>query len=428
MRVLVVGNGGREHALVWKIAQSPQLEKLWCAPGNGGTALQAESVALGTDDLEGLAEFAARSGVDLTVVGPEAPLAAGIRDVFDARGLRLVGPSGRAAALEASKVFAKEFMARHGIPTAAFRVFDHPEEAKRWVRHLGGRVVVKADGLAAGKGVLVCSAVEEAETAVDRVMAEKAFGRAGERVVIEERLEGPEVSVLALVSGETVRPLLPAMDFKRAGENDTGPNTGGMGSVAPHPLTDRRLVEEVERTVFRPVCRGLAAEGHAYEGVLYAGLMLTAAGPQVLEFNCRFGDPETQAILPLLRSDLADLLWNLAEGRLEEGTVEWRAGACVCVVLASGGYPGPVEKGKVISGLDDVPEDRAVVFHAGTLRRGDGSVVTDGGRVLGVSALGPDVASAAERAYSAVECIRFEGLELRRDLGDRVAQASGRGR
>lgn len=425
MRVLVVGSGGREHALVWALSKSPVVDEIWCAPGNGGTAIHARSAGLGAGDLERLAEFAAERGVDLTIVGPEGPLVEGIRDLFDARGLSVVGPSRRAVALEGSKAFAKEFMARHGIPTAAFRIFDDADRAKGWVRSRGP-VVVKADGLAAGKGVIVCSTPEEAAGAIDRVMVEKAFGSAGDRVVIEERLEGPEASVLALVSGETVLPLLPAMDFKRAFDGDRGPNTGGMGSIAPHPLVDGGLVAEVERTILRPTCLGLASEGSPYEGVLYAGLMLTPEGPRVLEFNCRFGDPETQAILPLLKTDLLDLLSSLVAGDLGSRGVEWRTGKCVCVVLASAGYPGPIEKGRRILGLSEGPDEEDVfVFHAGTVRGEDGSFLTDGGRVLGVSGVAPDFGAAAEKAYRAVEKIAFDGMRFRRDIGPRVAEASG---
>jgi phosphoribosylamine--glycine ligase len=418
MRVLMVGGGGREHALVWKIAQSPLVESLWCAPGNAGTAAHAQSADLASDDIDGLAEFARRNGIDLTVVGPEAPLVGGIREAFDSLGLKLFGPSSKAAALEGSKVFAKEFMARHGIPTAPFRVFDDPREARDWIRRQGGNLVVKADGLAAGKGVIVCSSTAEASAAVDRIMTERAFGTAGDRVVVEERLEGPEVSLLALISGNVVVPLLPARDFKRAQDGDLGLNTGGMGSIAPHDGVDAAWVAEIERTVFGPVCRGLAEEGAPYQGILYAGLMLTDRGPQVLEFNCRFGDPETQAILPLLRSDLAELLAAVVDGDLAGRRVEFLDAACVCVVLASGGYPGPIEGDKEIRGLDSAMEEEGVVvFHAATAATDDGRVWTRGGRVLSVSAVAPDFARAGRRAYEAAERIRFDGMQFRRDIG-----------
>ncbi|MCK4548396.1 MAG: phosphoribosylamine--glycine ligase [Candidatus Eisenbacteria sp.] len=426
MRVLVIGNGGREHALVWKIAQSPQVEKIWCAPGNGGTALLADTAGPEADDLEGLADFAASNAVDLTIVGPEGPLVAGIRNLFDTRGLKLVGPTREAAALEGSKVFAKEFMARHGIPTAPFRVFSDPGEAKRWIRGQDSSLVVKADGLAAGKGVIVCASREEALAAVDRVMVERAFGAAGDRVVIEERLEGPEISMLALVCGDDLVRLAPAMDFKRAYEGDAGPNTGGMGSIAPHALADESLIAEIEKSVLRPTCRGMAEDGIPYEGVLYAGLMMTPSGPQVLEYNCRFGDPETQAILPLLGTDLVDLFLAMVDGRLGAARVEFEQGACICVVVASGGYPGPFEKGKEIAGLEDPStEEGVVVFHAGTSRKADGRVLTQGGRVLGVTAVGSDFDGASRRVYGAVDRIRFEGMRFRRDIGPRVAEYSG---
>ena len=417
MRVLVVGNGGREHALVWKIAQSPLLERLWCAPGNGGTCEHAVSVDLSPDDLDGLADFARRHRIDLTVVGPEAPLVAGIRDVFVERGLTLLGPYQAGAALEGSKVFAKQFMARHGIPTAPFRVFDDPASAKEWIHTQDVGLVVKADGLAAGKGVIVCSSKEEAAAAVNRMMVERAFGAAGRRVVVEERLEGPEVSILALVSGDSVAELLPARDFKRVYDGDRGPNTGGMGSLAPHGLVDEARMAEIRRTVFGPACRGLALEGVPYQGVLYAGMMLTDDGPRVLEFNCRFGDPETQALLPLLETDLLELLQAVVDGDLAAHPIQFHAGACVSVVLASEGYPGPVETGREIHGLDEPSLDGVVAFHAATSRAEDGRFLTRGGRVLGITAVGPDVEAARRNAYRAVERIRFEGMHYRRDIG-----------
>ncbi len=427
MRVLVVGHGGREHALVWKIAESPLLEQLWCAPGNGGTSVHASSVDLAPDDLDGLADFAHGNRIDLTVVGPEAPLVAGIREVFDERGLRLVGPCRGAAALEGSKVFAKEFMARHGIQTAPFRVFEDPETAKEWIRTQSAGLVVKADGLAAGKGVIVCSSNEEAAAAVNRMMVEKTFGVAGERVVVEERLEGPEVSILALVSNDSVVELLPARDFKRAYDGDRGPNTGGMGAIASHGLVGESLVAEIRRTVFMPTCRGLAAEGIPYQGVLYAGIMLTQRGPRVLEFNCRFGDPETQAILPLLETDLLELLQAVVDGDLAAHRAEFHPGACVSVVLASGGYPGPIEKGKEIHGLDAPSIEGMVAFHAATSRTENGRFLTQGGRVLGITAVGPDVERARRNAYAGVGRIRFEGMHYRRDIGlERVGSAGRR--
>ncbi len=418
MKVLVVGGGGREHALVWKIAQSPRVKEIFCAPGNAGIARQARCVNIGTEDITSLLEFARREGVDLTVVGPEAPLCAGIADAFEGAGLRVFGPSRAAAELEGSKVFAKEIMKKYGIPTARFAVFDDPAAARSYIKEIGAPCVVKADGLAAGKGVIVAASEEEALAAVDTIMVERAFGRAGERVVIEECLEGEEVSVLAFTDGQTVVPMVSSQDHKRVYDGDRGPNTGGMGAYAPAPVYTPEIHRRTLEEILVPAVRAMREEGRPYRGVLYAGLMVTSEGPKVLEFNVRFGDPEAQPVLALLESDLVEIMEAVLEERLAGVEIRWRDGAAVCVVLASGGYPGSYEKGKVISGLDEVPPD-VLVFHAGTAEAA-GRVVTAGGRVLGVTAAAGDIASAVRAAYSVVEKINFEGMHYRRDIAGRA--------
>lgn len=420
--MLVVGGGGREHALVWKLAGSGRVAAVDCAPGNAGIARLARCLPVEADDVEGLARLAAQERYDLVLVGPEAPLVAGLADRLAAVGIPCFGPSRAAAAIEGSKAFAKEFMARHGIPTASFRVFDNPVEASEYVLAADGPVVLKADGLAAGKGVLVADDPRQAVAWIQEVMVRGAFGAAGRRVLVEERLEGEEVSVLALADGERFLTLLPAQDHKRAYDGDRGPNTGGMGAYCPVPHVEPGLLREVEETIVGPAVEGLAAEGRPYRGVLYAGLMLTQHGPRVLEFNCRFGDPEAEVVLPLLEADLYELALACALGDLEGRAVRWRAGAAACVVLASGGYPGGYEKGLAISGLEEAEALRdVIVFHAGTAAR-DGRVVTAGGRVLGVTGLGPDVGAALERAYAACALISFPGMHYRRDIGWRAAR------
>jgi phosphoribosylamine--glycine ligase len=418
MKLLVVGGGGREHTLVWKLKQSPFVEKIYCAPGNAGIAQEAECVPYQPDDLKGLVDFAKREGIDLTVVGPEAPLVAGIRDAFEAAGLKLFGPHANAAIIEGSKVFAKQLMAKYGIPTADFRVFRNPQEAISYVRELDHPCVVKADGLAAGKGVIVCSSRQEAEEAVHLIMEKKVFGKAGDAVVIEECLEGEEVSVLAFTDGETVIPMVASQDHKRVFDGDQGPNTGGMGAYSPAPVYTPEIHEEVCQKILFPVITALASEGRKYQGVIYAGLMITEKGPYVLEFNCRFGDPEAQVVIPRLRSDLVPVMEAVLEGRLHEVSLEWDQRAAVCVVLASGGYPGAYEKGKVIFGLEEVPPD-VLVFHAGTARA-NGRFVTSGGRVLGVTGFGETIREAVSRTYQAVEKIYFEGMHYRRDIAHRA--------
>ena len=418
MRVLVVGGGGREHALVWKLKQSPRLTKIYCAPGNGGIAGDAECVPIRADDLIGLRDFAVREKIDLTVVGPEAPLVSGIVDLFEETGLRAFGPSAKAALLEGSKVFAKETMTNYGIPTADFRVFREMAPALRYVRNLAGPCVVKADGLAAGKGVIVADDSAEAEAALRLIMEERAFGTAGEAVIIEERLEGEEVSVLAFADGQTVLPMVASQDHKRAGDGDTGPNTGGMGAYSPPPVYTPSLHEQVCSEVLNPLIQGLARDGIKYRGVIYAGLMITANGPYVLEFNCRFGDPEAQVVIPRLRSDLLDVLDAALAGRLAEIELEWDDRPAACVVLASGGYPGAYETGQAINGLDGIPSD-ILVFHAGTRKSGS-ALVTAGGRVLGITALGDTIGDAVRRAYQGVDHVSFKGMHFRRDIAHRA--------
>ncbi len=419
-RVLVVGSGGREHALCWRLARSPQVAQVFCAPGNGGTAACAENVAIAAGDLEGLARFAREQGVDLTVVGPEAPLVAGIADRFREQGLALFGPSAAAARLEGSKAFAKAFMARHGIPTADHATFTELEPALAYVRHRGAPIVVKASGLAAGKGVIVAETVEEAEAAVRAIVAERAFGAAGEEVVIEERLEGEECSVIAVTDGRHLYTLPPSQDHKRIGEGDTGPNTGGMGAYCPAPVLTPELAERVEREVLTPVVEGMRAEGSPFVGVVYAGLMITADGPKVLEFNVRFGDPECQPLMASLDDDLYAVLEAAVAGELPHGPAPALPGSSLTVVMAAEGYPGSYPKGREITGIEAAEREAGVVvFHAGT-RREDGRLLTAGGRVLGVTAHAPTLAEARERAYAACDRIHFEGAYLRRDIGARA--------
>jgi phosphoribosylamine--glycine ligase len=419
MKVLVVGSGGREHALIWKLNQSRRLTKIYCAPGNGGIAADAECVPIRADDLIGLRDFALREKIDLTVVGPEAPLVNGVVDLFQESGLRAFGPGARAALLEGSKVFAKETMASYGIPTADFRVFRELAPAVRYVRNLAGPCVVKADGLAAGKGVVVADNAAEAETALRLIMEQRAFGTAGEAVIVEERLEGEEVSVLAFADGQTVLPMVASQDHKRAGDGDTGPNTGGMGAYSPPPVYTSSLQEQVCSEVLDPLIQGLARDGIKYRGIIYAGLMITARGTYVLEFNCRFGDPEAQVVIPRLRSDLLDVLDAVVSERLSEIELEWDDRPAACVVLASGGYPGDYETGRVIAGLDQVPPE-IMVFHAGTRMSDSGSLVTAGGRVLGITALGDTIGGAVRRAYQGVDRVSFEGMYFRRDIAHRA--------
>ena len=425
MRVLVVGGGGREHALAWKIAQSPRVDRVYVAPGNAGTALVAENVPIGAEDVEALAGFAERERIDLTVVGPEAPLVLGIVDRFRGRGLRVFGPSAAAARLEGSKAFAKAVMGRYGVPTAGYREFTDPEAARAHVRRQGAPVVVKADGLAAGKGVTVARTVEEALAAVDAIMVDRAFGEAGARVIVEECLEGEEASFLAFCDGRRVLPMASSQDHKPVFDGDEGPNTGGMGAYSPAPVVTPELFDEIMETVMRPVVEGLARDGIPYVGVLYAGLMIREGRPKVLEFNCRFGDPECQPIVVRMKGDLVPVLEACIDGELDRVGLEWDPRAAVCVVMASGGYPGSYRKGIAIRGLEEAATlEDVVVFHAGTRREGD-RVVTAGGRVLGVTALGDDIPAAIRRAYEAVERISWEGAHYRRDIGRKALRHLG---
>jgi phosphoribosylamine--glycine ligase len=420
MRVLVVGSGGREHALLWKLSQSPEVTKLFAAPGNGGIGHLAELIDIGAEDLEALAEFAENKDIDLTVVGPEAALAKGIVDLFEKRGLRIFGPTKAAARLESSKAFAKNLMKKHRIPTGQFAVFDDPQDARAYVRQLGAPIVVKADGLCGGKGTIVASTLSEALGAIDLLMEDRIFKQAGERVVIEERLVGEEVSILVITDGLTALPMLPAQDHKRLHDGDKGPNTGGMGAYAPAPVVDAALSKQVMETIIMPTIRAMAAEGLGFKGVLYAGLMLTHDGPKVLEYNVRFGDPEIQAILPLLKSDLVPLLDDAVEGRLSAAPCQWEPASCACVVVASGGYPGDYQIGKEIQGLERLGLRRdLLVFHAGTKRDRE-RVLTWGGRVLNVVGIGADLEAALKVAYDALGGIRFEGMAYRKDIGFRA--------
>ncbi|MEA3493177.1 MAG: phosphoribosylamine--glycine ligase [Candidatus Margulisiibacteriota bacterium] len=420
MKILVVGSGGREHALVWKIAQSPKVKKIFCAPGNAGTVEFAENVNIKVDDLQGLKKFALEKKIDLTVVGPEIPLVIGIADEFEREGLKIFGPKQEGALIEGSKVFAKEFMAKYDIPTAQSGVFDDIKEALHYVYEVGAPIVVKADGLAAGKGVIVCSTKEEAVDAVKKIMQDKEFGKAGDKVVIEECLMGEEASIIAITDGKTIIPLASSQDHKRALDGDHGPNTGGMGAYSPASLVTDRLMEDVDINVLKPFVSGMQQEGISFKGVIYAGIMVTRDGPKVLEFNCRFGDPETQPILMRMKSDIVPVFEDAADGKLKNIEIEWDERASVCVVLASGGYPGKYEKGITISGLDKVDQlDNAYVFHAGT-KLSSGKVVSSGGRVLGVTALGDNIKFAIQNAYRAVSMINFKGRYFRKDIGKKA--------
>ncbi|MFA5351267.1 MAG: phosphoribosylamine--glycine ligase [Candidatus Omnitrophota bacterium] len=418
MRILVVGSGGREHALVWKIAQSELVDKIFCAPGNGGIAHLAECIDIKADDVFGLLTFARKEKIDLTVVGPEVALSLGIAEEFIKAGLKIFGPNKKAANLEASKVFSKQLMAKYNVPTADFKIFDNPEAAKKYISKIGAPCVVKADGLAAGKGVIVAKTIKEAKDAVASIMQDKIFGDAGKKIVIEECLVGQEASILVITDSKNVVALASAQDHKRIFDNDRGANTGGMGAYSPASIvTADILVEVMEKIIYRTIY-GLVKEGISYCGVLYAGVMLTKEGPKALEFNVRFGDPETQAILPRLKSDLVEVMLATVEGRLIKiKNLYWDSRACVCVVCASGGYPGAYAKDKEVRGLHDAERLKdIVVFHAGTKKAGD-KILTSGGRVLGVTGLGTTIEDAIDKTYKAVNKINFEGMHFRRDIG-----------
>jgi phosphoribosylamine---glycine ligase len=422
MKVLVIGSGGREHALVWKLAQSPMLSWLYCAPGNAGTDAQAENVPINADDIPALLAFARARAIDFTVVGPELPLALGIVDRFRQAGLAIFGPTQQAAQLETSKVFAKDFMTKYGIPTAAFRTFSDPQQAETYIAQHDVPLVVKADGLTAGKGVIICKTHESAHHAVDQIMRAKVFGDAGGQVVIEEFLQGDEVSFFALTDGTVLVPLPACQDHKAIYDADEGPNTGGMGAYSPVPVLDGVLSERIMEEIMRPTVRAMAAEGRVYRGVLFAGLILVDGQPYVLEFNARFGDPEAQVLMMRLDSDLLPLLLATTESTLDRQVCHWLEGAAVCVVMASHGYPGVYERGKPISGLDRATEGPGLAaFHAGTAQR-DGRLVTSGGRVLGVTARAPDLHAALDRVYRSVQRITWDGVHYRTDIGRKALQ------
>ncbi|MGA8273238.1 MAG: phosphoribosylamine--glycine ligase [Candidatus Sulfotelmatobacter sp.] len=422
MKILVLGNGGREHALVWKLQQSPRVSKLYCAPGNGGVVDEAECLPVDLKSLDSILALGQKILPDLTVVGPELPLTMGVVDEFTRRGWPVFGPNKAAAELEGSKSFAKEFMQRHRIPTAAYAICDSVEEVREALTHFHVPVVVKADGLAAGKGVVIAASKEEAASVAAEMLGGKMVGQAGTRVVLEECLTGDEISFLVLSDGERVAPLVAAQDHKRVGEGDTGPNTGGLGAYSTAEMVDDTMRDWLVHHIAKPVVEGMKAEGVEYKGVLYCGLMMTARGPMVLEFNCRFGDPETQPILMRLESDLVEALEASIEGRESDGDFKWSKDASVCVVMASGGYPGMFEIGKKISGLDAAAAiDGVNVFHAGTTKR-DGNFYTAGGRVLGVSARAPNLETAVQRAYQACGKIKFEGAYYRKDIAARAVK------
>ncbi len=424
MKVLVIGSGGREHALAWKISQSPLLTKLYAAPGNAGIAQVAECISIQAEDIDGLLAFAKEKDIDLTVVGPEAPLVAGITDRFESEGLKVFGPNKAAAQLEGSKIFSKEQMTKYGIPTAEYEIFSNINEAKHYVIETEMPVVIKADGLAAGKGVVICESSQVAVAALDKMMQERAFGAAGDRVLIEQVLEGPELSVLAFSDGQKIIPLASSQDHKRAYDMDRGPNTGGMGAYSPCPLASDEKMREIVDIAIRPLIEGMGREGITYRGLIYAGIMLTKDGPFVLEYNCRFGDPEAQAVLPRLKSDLLPVLAQIANGTLQSDSLEWHEKACIAVVMASGGYPGHYHKGFVIQGTEAAAnaQEEIFVFHAGTALNEKNQVLTTGGRVLAVTALGDTLRAAYDKAYNAIARIQFEGGFYRKDIGRRALE------
>ena len=434
MKVLITGSGGREHVLAWKVKQSPRVKKIFCAPGNGGMADIAECVNIEATDIEGLLKFAKKNKIDLIIVGPEAPLVDGIVDVFEEERLMVFGPNKAAAQLEGSKIFAKEFMHRCNIPTAVFKTFDKVKEARDFLSKAQFPVVVKADGLAGGKGVIICATLEQGQEALHQIMEEKAFQEAGQKIVIEECLQGEEVSILAISDGHNYAVMDSAQDHKRIFDDDLGPNTGGMGAYSPAPILNEDLMNKIRARIIDPTIRGMIREGHPFKGVLYAGLMLTVNGPMVLEFNVRFGDPEAQVLLPRMENDLVEVILAACESRMNEIRLEWDKRACVCVVMSSGGYPGKYEVGKEISGLETAAKQKdTVVFHAGTKKEGE-KFLTAGGRVLGVTSLGEGIEAAIEKVYAATEKIKFDRCFFRRDIGlkalkhidgDRKATSSG---
>lgn len=419
MKILIIGGGGREHAIAWALSKDARVEKLWCAPGNGGIAQLAECVPIKATDLDAIVAFCSENRPDLVVVAPDDPLALGLVDRLEAIGIRAFGPRANAAIIEGSKAFAKDLMRRYHIPTAEYAVFDNQQDACAYIRAHGAPIVVKADGLALGKGVTVVQTVDEALDAVERALSGHAFGAAGDRVVIEECLTGPEVSVLCFTDGKTICPMVSAQDHKRAQDHDQGPNTGGMGSVSPNRHYTPEIAEQCMRDIFVPTIRAMQAEGRTFCGVLYFGLMLTPNGPRVIEYNARFGDPETQSVLPLLQTSLLDIMEAIMDQRLDTLDIQWADACTACVVLASGGYPGSYSRGYEITGLQDAADTGAMVFHAGTKADDAGKIVTAGGRVLGVTATGATMEQALELAYRAAGCIHFDGMFCRHDIGRR---------
>ncbi|MCC8044572.1 MAG: phosphoribosylamine--glycine ligase [Clostridiales bacterium] len=423
MKILIVGSGGREHAIAWKIAQSPKVEKIYCAPGNAGIEEFAECVPIKAMEFDRLAAFAKEQQIDLTVVGMDDPLVGGIVDVFEAEGLRVFGPRKNAAILEGSKAFSKDLMKKYGIPTAAYESFTDADEALRYLETAKFPIVLKADGLALGKGVLICNTLEEAQAGVREIMLDRKFGSAGNCMVVEEFLTGREVSVLSFVDGKTIRTMTSAQDHKRAGDGDTGLNTGGMGTFSPSPFYTKEIDEYCQKAIYQPTVDAMAAEGRPFQGVIFFGLMLTADGPKVLEYNARFGDPEAQVVLPRMKTDIIEVFEACVDGTLDQVSLEFEDNAAVCVVLASDGYPVQYEKGKIIDGLDTFKDrDGYYVFHAGTAKK-DGRIVTNGGRVLGVTAKGTDLKDARANAYKAVEWISFENKYFRHDIGKAIDEA-----
>ncbi len=423
MKVLLIGSGGREHALAWKIAQSPMLTKLYAAPGNAGISQHAECVPIASEDIKGLLEFAIREKIDLTIVGPESPLVAGIGDIFRENGLLIFGPSKETALLEGSKAFSKELMTKYNIPTAAYEIFTNVKEAKHYVIEAEMPLVIKADGLAAGKGVVICDSSEHAVATLTQMREEKSFGDAGSKVIVEKKLEGEELSILVLTDGKKIIPLASARDHKRAYDHDRGPNTGGMGAFSPSMKIPESEIGSVIDIAVRPILEGMARDGMSYRGVLYAGVMMTKDGPFVLEYNCRFGDPETEVILPRLKSDLLPVMVQIANGCLETESLEWYERACITVVMASGGYPGSYAKGFPIRGLETAKGQQDVaIFHAGTAFNAQKQIVTAGGRVLAVTAWGDTLKVAHERVYQVITQINFEGGFCRRDIGQKAME------
>lgn len=419
MKILIIGGGGREHAIAWALSKDARVEKLWCAPGNGGIAQLAECLSIKATDLDAIVAFCSEKRPDLVVVAPDDPLALGLVDRLEAIGIRAFGPHANAAIIEGSKAFAKDLMHRYHIPTADYAVFDNQQDACAYIRSHGAPIVVKADGLALGKGVTVAQTVEEALSAVDHALSGHAFGAAGDRVVIEECLTGPEVSVLCFTDGKTISPMISAQDHKRALDHDQGPNTGGMGSVSPNRHYTPEIAEQCMREIFVPTIQAMQAEGRPFRGVLYFGLMLTPNGPKVIEYNARFGDPETQSVLPLLQTSLLDIMEAIIDQRLDTLNIQWFDACTACIVLASGGYPGSYSRGHEITGLHAAEDTGALVFHAGTQADTDGKIVTAGGRVLGVTATGATLDQALDLAYRAADCIHFSGMFCRHDIGRR---------